>query len=142
MIYWPVWATVAKALITFTAAAGLQNADPALAKKFIAAFTEGTFFWCSISAWVWQTLIFGNYGKYSLGDLQPRAGIWYTFLSFVCGAFAFLFLIFISLHFSVVISKITDRNKELAQRYALLEIELRELKKKKVLPEEGGLANK
>jgi AAT family amino acid transporter len=84
---------VAKALITFTAAAGLQNADPALAKKFIAAFTEGTFFWCSICAWVWQTLIFGNYGKYSLGDLQPRAGIWYTFLSFVCGAFAFLFLI-------------------------------------------------
>ncbi len=51
---------------------------------------------------------------------------------------AFLFLIFISLHFSVVISKITDRNKELAQRYALLEIELRELKKKKALPEEGG----
>jgi hypothetical protein len=56
--------------------------------------------------------------------------------------FAFLFLIFISLHFSVVISKITDRNKDLAQRYALLEIELRELKKKKGLPEEGGLAKK
>ncbi len=56
--------------------------------------------------------------------------------------FAFLFLIFISLHFSVVISKITDRNKELAQRYALLEIELRELKKMKALPEEGGLAKK
>lgn len=52
--------------------------------------------------------------------------------------FAFLFLIFISLHFSVVISKITDRNKELAQRYALLEIELRELKKKKAPPEQGG----
>ena len=56
--------------------------------------------------------------------------------------FAFLFLIFISLHFSVVISKMTDRNKELAQRYALLEIELRDLKKKKAPPEEDGLAKK
>lgn len=44
--------------------------------------------------------------------------------------FAFLFLIFISLHFSVVISKLTDRNKELAQRYALLELELREMRKR------------
>ena len=43
---------------------------------------------------------------------------------------AFLFLIFISLHFSVVISKLTDQNKELAQRYALLELELNELKKR------------
>ncbi len=56
--------------------------------------------------------------------------------------FAFLFLIFISLHFSVVISKLTDRNKELAQRYALLEIEIRELKKKKLPPEEGVLSKK
>ena len=32
--------------------------------------------------------------------------------------FAFLFLILISLHFSVVISKLTDRNKELAQHPA------------------------
>ena len=44
--------------------------------------------------------------------------------------FAFVFLIFISLHFSVVISRLTDRNKELAQRYALLELEVNELKKK------------
>ena len=42
---------------------------------------------------------------------------------------AFLFLIFISLHFSVVISKLTNRNIELAQRYAHLEYELNELKK-------------
>ncbi len=42
---------------------------------------------------------------------------------------AFLFLIFISLHFSVVISKLTNRNIELAQRYALLELELNEIKK-------------
>ena len=51
--------------------------------------------------------------------------------------FAFLFLIFISLHFSVVISKLTDRHKELAQRYAILELELNELKKQK-LPHETG----
>jgi uncharacterized membrane protein len=43
--------------------------------------------------------------------------------------FAFLFLILISLHFSVVISKLTSQNKELTQRYALLELELREMKK-------------
>jgi hypothetical protein len=43
--------------------------------------------------------------------------------------FAFLFLILISLHFSVVISRLTDRNKELAQRSALLELELNDLKK-------------
>ena len=51
--------------------------------------------------------------------------------------FAFLFLIFISLHFSVVISKLTDRNKELAQQYALLELELNELKKQNLSPEAG-----
>jgi carbon starvation protein CstA len=43
---------------------------------------------------------------------------------------AFLFLIFISLHFSVVISKLTNRNIELAQRYALLELELNDLKER------------
>jgi hypothetical protein len=54
--------------------------------------------------------------------------------------FAFLFLVFISLHFSVVISKLTDRNKELAQRYALLEMEVHELKKRTLPPEEGVLS--
>lgn len=43
---------------------------------------------------------------------------------------AFLFLLVIVLHFSMVISKLTSQNKELAQRYALLELELREMKKK------------
>lgn len=42
---------------------------------------------------------------------------------------AFLFLLMIVLHFSVVISKLTDRNKELGQRYALLELEFKEFKK-------------
>lgn len=43
--------------------------------------------------------------------------------------FAFLFLIIISLHFSVVISRLTKRIKELAQRYAFLESELERVKK-------------
>jgi len=42
---------------------------------------------------------------------------------------AFLFLLLIVFHFSVVISKLTNQNKELAQRYALLELELQEFKK-------------
>jgi hypothetical protein len=42
---------------------------------------------------------------------------------------AFLFLLLIVLHFSVVISKLTNQNKELAQRYGLLELEINELKR-------------
>jgi hypothetical protein len=42
---------------------------------------------------------------------------------------AFLFLLLIVLHFSVVISKLADRNKDLAQRHALLELEFKEFKK-------------
>jgi len=44
----------------------------------------------------------------------------------------FLFLLLIVLHFSVVISKLTDRNKDLAQRYALLELEFLEFKKQRI----------
>lgn len=43
---------------------------------------------------------------------------------------AFLFLLLIVLHFSVVISKLADRNKELAQRHALLELEFKEFKRR------------
>ena len=93
MIYWPVWAFAAKTVITATAAKGLATVDAKTAAKFVAVFAEGTFFWCSINAWVWQTLIFGNYGKYSLGEMQPKAGIWYTFLSFVCGTAGYLIII-------------------------------------------------
>lgn len=93
MIYWPVWAFAAKTVITATAANGLATVDAKTAAKFVAVFAEGTFFWCSINAWVWQTLIFGNYGKYSLGEMQPKAGIWYTFLSFVCGTAGYLIII-------------------------------------------------
>lgn len=68
-----------------------------------------------------------------VGALSPSSTIF---------LFAFLFLIFISLHFSVVISKLTDRNKELAQRYALLELEVHELKKRNPPAEEGVVTKK
>ena len=48
----------------------------------------------------------------------------------------FLFLLLIVFHFSVVISKLTDRNTELAQRYALLELKFLEFKKLTI--SEGG----
>jgi hypothetical protein len=41
---------------------------------------------------------------------------------------AFFFLLLIVLHFSVVISALMDRNKELTQRYSLLALEIKELK--------------
>jgi hypothetical protein len=47
---------------------------------------------------------------------------------------AFLFLLLIVLHFSVVISKLTNQNKELAQRYGLLELEINELKRHSLPP--------
>ena len=43
--------------------------------------------------------------------------------------FAFMFLILISLHFSVVISKHTNRLKDLSQQYAILRNELESMKK-------------
>jgi hypothetical protein len=41
---------------------------------------------------------------------------------------AFFFLLLIVFHFSVVISRLTSQNKELAQRQALLELKLKELR--------------
>ena len=61
-----------------------------------------------------------------IGAVKPSSTIFF---------FAFSFLFFISLHFSTVISKLTDRNKELAQKYALLELELKDLKERYASPE-------
>jgi AAT family amino acid transporter len=93
LIYWPIWGTLSKAIITTTAAEGLAAVDSGTAEHFIRAFTEATFFWCCINAWTWQTLIFGNYGKYALTERQPWAGIWYTCLMFVSGIAAFMVII-------------------------------------------------
>jgi len=48
---------------------------------------------------------------------------------------AFSFLLLIVLHFSVVISKLTNQNKELAQRHALLELEFKEFKRSHFPPD-------
>jgi len=58
---------------------------------------------------------------HAIGAVKPSSTIFF---------FAFLFLFFISLHFSIVISRLTDRNKELAQRYGLLEMEVKELRER------------
>jgi len=71
-------------------------------------------------------LIFSIWPEYFLSRFFSQiTGIFY--LSAVV-LLAFMFLLLIVFHFSVVISKLTDRNKELAQRHALLELEFRELK--------------
>jgi hypothetical protein len=73
-------------------------------------------------------LVFSLWPKYLLSQFFVRiTGIFY--LSAVV-LIAFFFLLLIVFHFSVVISKLTGQNKELAQRYALLELELKEWKKR------------
>ena len=72
-------------------------------------------------------LIFSLFPNFFLSQLFMRiTGLFY--LSAVV-MIAFLFLLLIVLHFSVVISKLTNRNKELAQRHALLQLEFNEFKK-------------
>jgi hypothetical protein len=68
---------------------------------------------------VWFDLL--KWITHLVGAVMPSSTI------FLC---AFVFLILISLHFSVVISRLTDRNRELAQRFALLDLEVRELRER------------
>jgi hypothetical protein len=78
-------------------------------------------------------LIFSVFPYFFLSKLFTQfTGLYY--LSAVV-LIAFLFLLLIVFHFSIVISQLTDRNKDLAQRYALLELEFKELKKR-LLPGE------
>ena len=78
-------------------------------------------------------LIFSIFPGFFLSQFLVRiTGLFY--LSAVV-LIAFLFLLVIVLHFSIVISKLTNQNKELAQRYAILELELRELEKRALPPE-------
>jgi hypothetical protein len=72
-------------------------------------------------------LVFSLWPGFFLSQFFVRiTGIFY--LSAVV-LIAFSFLLLIVLHFSVVISKLTNQNKELAQRHALLELEFKELKR-------------
>ena len=73
-------------------------------------------------------LIFSLWPEFFLSQFFAKiTGIFY--LSAVV-LISFSFLLIIVLHFSVVISKLTNQNKELAQRYAILELEFREFKKR------------
>ncbi len=79
------------------------------------------------------TLVFSFWPNFFLSQFITRiTGLYY--LSAVV-VIAFLFLLLIVLHFSVVVSKLTDRSKELAQRYALLEHEFKELKRRYLPPD-------
>jgi hypothetical protein len=90
LLYWPVWGTLSKMLATNLAGTVLASADAQTAAKYIGVVTEGTFFWCIITAWIWQTLVCGNYGKYYFTKKQPWAGLWYTLVSFAAGIVGFL----------------------------------------------------
>jgi hypothetical protein len=80
-------------------------------------------------------LVFSLWPEFLLSQFFVRiTGIFY--LSAVV-LIAFFFLLLIVFHFSVVISKLTGQNKDLAQRYALLEMEFKELRKH-FLPRETG----
>jgi uncharacterized membrane protein YhaH (DUF805 family) len=73
------------------------------------------------------TLLISFWPQFFLSQFITRVtGLFYLTAVVVI---AFLFLLLIVLHFSVVVSKLTDRNKELAQRHALLELEFKELKR-------------
>jgi len=76
-------------------------------------------------------LIFSIWPEYFLSRFFSQiTGIFY--LSAVV-LLAFMFLLLIVFHFSVVISRLSSQNKELAQRYALMELELREFKNRQSL---------
>jgi hypothetical protein len=73
-------------------------------------------------------LVFSLWPEFFLSQFFVRfTGIFY--LSAVV-LIAFLFILLIVFHFSVVISKLTGQNKDLAQRHALLELEFNELKRR------------
>jgi len=92
-VYWPVWGTIAKTFATYLAGPGLALSETKIVSKYYTVFAEATFFWTIINAWIWQTLIFGNYGKTFITDRQPWAGIWYTFVGFAMGIIGFLILV-------------------------------------------------
>ncbi len=93
LVYWPIWGSLAKVLIKSVAGKGLQEVDPKAAAKYISVFAEATFFWMVINAWIWQALIFGTYGKTSVTERQPVAGIWYTCVGMHLGILGFLVVV-------------------------------------------------
>lgn len=93
LIYWPLWGMLSKTIIMFIAGSGLQGIDEKVLGKYVSAFADATFFWMVINAWIWQTLIFGTYGKTRWTNRQPYAGIWYSFVGLIFGAIGFLVIV-------------------------------------------------
>ncbi len=93
LLYWPVWGWISKAIILSFGAPGLQMADPKTAGTFVKVFAEATFFWLCINSWIWQALVFGGYGKYSVAKRQPWAGLWYLFVGLIVGLVAFFIIV-------------------------------------------------
>jgi len=75
-------------------------------------------------------LVFSLWPEFFLSKFFSKVtGIFYlSTIVLIC----FFFLLLIVLHFSVVISKLTGQNKDLAQRHALLELEFKEFKKNRL----------
>lgn len=93
LLYWPIWGSIAKSIALSLSGPLLASIEPTLAAKYIGVFTEGTFFWLIITPWIWQALIFGNYGKYHLTQKQPHAGIWYLLVGCISGIIGFFVLV-------------------------------------------------
>jgi hypothetical protein len=78
-------------------------------------------------------LVFSLWPAFFLSQFFAKiSGIFY--LSAVV-LISFFFLLLIVFHFSVVISRLAAQNKDLAQRYALLEMELKELRRRCLPPD-------
>lgn len=93
LIYWPIYGTITKTILSAVAGPVLSQVDPALAAKYTGVFTEGVFFWTCINAWVWQVLIFAGHGKYTRTKKQPAAGFRYAGFSLLIGIAAFVILV-------------------------------------------------
>jgi len=80
--------------------------------------------------WICTTvvIIFFAVFRHLIDWLGSLIGIYYSPSAFFL--IAFIFLTLITVQFSVVISKLTDRNKDLAQEVALLRHRLDELEKR------------
>ena len=63
LIYWPIWGLIVKEVGMAMAGDGLKLVDAKVVTKYLTVLAEGTFFWMVINAWIWHSLIFGNYGK-------------------------------------------------------------------------------
>lgn len=91
-VTWPLWSITAKSFFIMIAGDGIRHLDNNLVDHFLKDAVEGTFFWMSITAWIWCTLVFGNYGKYKKTKHQPQAGIRYSILAFLFGIGGFIAL--------------------------------------------------